>query len=136
IENLLAFLLWLVSTPLFLNSWLKHLLHWYLNIYIVTNKRIINITRSGIFRRQMTETSFHKVQDVTVKTLGLVSMLLDYGDVVVQTAGHATYIHLYAVPKPREIHKKIVNTLAKYHFHPQSEKPGQPSFMAAKTHEP
>ena len=86
---------------LIFNWWFHPFLNWYLNIYVLTNKRIINVTHESIFKRQTTEAPINRVQDVTHKTLGIVSMIFNYGDVIIQTAGHQTLIHFYMVPNPR-----------------------------------
>ena len=112
----LPFLLFLCFVMLVFNSWFHSFLNWYLNIYFITNKRIINVTHESIFRRQTTEAPLNRVQDVTHKTLGFISMLFNYGDVIIQTAGHQTLIHFSMVPYPREIHKEIVSLLAHEHL--------------------
>ena len=116
LDTVLVLLLFLTWVLLCLNFfWLNNFFKWYLKIYVVTNRRIINVTHSGIFKRQVTEAYLHKVQDVTHKSLGFTSMLLNYGDVIVQTAGHQTMIHFHMVPRSRHIHRQINNLIAEHH---------------------
>ena len=109
LDTLLIVLIILIWILLAFQFWLKDFLTWYFKMYIVTNKRIINITHEGIFRRQTTEAALHKVQDVTHRSLGLLSLMLNYGDVLVQTAGRETLIHFRMVPRSRHIHKQITH---------------------------
>lgn len=99
---------------------------WYLNLYVVTNKRIINVTHRTIFKRQITEASLSNVQDVTHQTLGFISMLLNYGDVVVQTAGHQPLINFKTIGSPRRIHKEIVKLTSN---HQNQKSHHKPSFL-------
>ncbi|OGE84655.1 MAG: hypothetical protein A3J48_03685 [Candidatus Doudnabacteria bacterium RIFCSPHIGHO2_02_FULL_46_11] len=122
--GMLLFVTWLlIAFDLSLHDFFR----WYLNVYIVTNQRIINVTHTTIFRRQTTEAPLGRVQDVTHKTLGFISMLFNYGDVIVQTAGHQTLIHFEMVPKPKNIHREITRVVANYHHQPIFE--NKPKFI-------
>jgi uncharacterized membrane protein YdbT with pleckstrin-like domain len=109
--NLIALLLFFCWVLLVFNSCFHLFLNWYLNVYVVTNKRVINVTHHSLFERQTTEASLQRVQDVTHKTLGFLSMLFNYGDVIIQTAGHHTLIHFHMIPKPRAAHRLIAGLL-------------------------
>lgn len=67
----------------FFNAFLDH----YLDIWIVTNKRIINIEQKGLFSRMVSEQKLNKVQDVTSQVKGFIPTFLNYGHVFVQSAG-------------------------------------------------
>ena len=103
-------LIWILLVINF--SLLHHFLKWYLKLYVLTNRRVINVTHQGIFKRQVTEAYLHKVQDVTHRSTGMMSLMFGYGDIIVQTAGHQTLIHFRMVPNSRHIHKQINNLIA------------------------
>ena len=60
---------------------------YYLDTWIVTNERIINIEQQGLFSRVVSTLHLNQVQDTTAETTGFLATILSYGDVHVQTAG-------------------------------------------------
>lgn len=115
IDGVYIMLLLTAWITLAFNFWFHSFLKWYLKLYLVTNLRIVNVTHKNILRRQITEASLNKVQDVTHKTVGLLSLMLNFGDVIVQTAGHQTLIHFRMVPRSRQIYKELNVLVMKNH---------------------
>lgn len=81
---------------------------YYLDIWIVTNKRIINIEQKGLFYRQVSEQRLFRIQDVTSDLEGFFSTVINYGNVTVQTAGAQQKFMFKQVPNPRGVTKKII----------------------------
>ena len=81
--------------------------HW-LDIWIVTSRRIINIEQQGLFSRVRSEVRLYRVQDVTSEIHGLVRSLFNFGIVYVQTAGEKERFAFEDVPDPKTIAKKIM----------------------------
>jgi uncharacterized membrane protein YdbT with pleckstrin-like domain len=82
---------------------------YYLDTWIVTNERIINIEQKGLFNRVASELQLNAVQDVTSDVKGLVRTLFDYGDVVIQTAGEVKRFHFKGIPNPEEIKERVIH---------------------------
>lgn len=79
----LFYLLWLLSFWLsFIITWTKY----YLDVWYVTEKRIIDIDQQRIFHREVSNLRFDKIQDVTVEVKGFLATWLDFGNIRVQTA--------------------------------------------------
>lgn len=73
---------------------------YYLDIWIITSKRIIDIEQRGLFDRSISEFSLANVQDVTIEISGVVQTLLKFGNLHVQTASENNFVikdapHLY-----------------------------------------
>ncbi|MDO8560910.1 MAG: PH domain-containing protein [bacterium] len=73
---------------------------YYLDVWIITSKRLIDIQQKGLFNRSVSELGMDKVQDVTIKINGFVQTMLKFGNLEVQTASQSTFIikdapHLY-----------------------------------------
>jgi len=81
--------------------------HW-LDIWIVTSRRIINIEQQGLFSRVRSEVRLYRVQDVTSEVHGLVRSLFNFGMVYIQTAGEKERFAFEDVPDPKTIAKKIM----------------------------
>ncbi len=82
-------------------------LHWYFNVYIVTDKRIIDVDFYSILYKKISEADLIKVQDVTHRSVGTLALIFNYGDLVVQTAAEFSDIEFDRVPSPSEVHKII-----------------------------
>jgi len=58
----------------------------YLDIWILTNERVIAVEQKGLFSRTISEFELYKIQDVTVDVEGIIPTMLNYGNLVVRTA--------------------------------------------------
>jgi uncharacterized membrane protein YdbT with pleckstrin-like domain len=83
-------------------------LDYYLDIWIVTNERIINIEQRGFFTRRISELKLTKVQDVTSEIIGVIPTLLNYGNIYVQTAGEKERFTFCQIPNPNYVKNMIV----------------------------
>ena len=94
----------------YLFLWLFFAYAWvdyYLDLWIVTDERIVNIEQVGLFNRVISEQRLLRVQDATSEVKGLFPTFLDYGQVFVQTAGERERFVFEQVPHPDAV-KKIV----------------------------
>lgn len=82
---------------------------WYLDLYIITNKRIVDIEQKSLFLRQISETSLDKIQDITFEITGFWATLLNFGTLKIETAGKETAINFDLIKNPSKIQKIIFN---------------------------
>ncbi|MBU1178694.1 PH domain-containing protein [Patescibacteria group bacterium] len=102
--GLLIFLVWLaVGIGYGLNQWIE----WYLDLFILTDKRIIRIDQKGLFNRKVIEYSYDSVQGVTYEISGMLAMAFGYGDVKVQSSESTKEIAIKKVPNPKEVQDLI-----------------------------
>ncbi len=80
---------------------------WYFNIYILTNRRIIDIDFIGLLYKTLSSADLQRIEDVTYKQTGFFSSFFNYGDVVIQTAGSEPNFEFLAVGKPDELVRTI-----------------------------
>lgn len=80
---------------------------YFLDMWIVTNERIINIEQLGLFSRKVSEMRLNQVQDVSSETHGFLETFLTYGDVTVQTAGQRLQFHFKNINDPDEVKVKV-----------------------------
>lgn len=83
-------------------------LDYYLDLWIVTNDRIVDIEQHNLFSRSVTELDLFRIQDVTVETHGIFATLFKYGDVMVKTASSNSHIVFFAVPEPNKIREELI----------------------------
>lgn len=88
---------------------LMSFLRWFFNIYVVTDKRIVDIDFIHLLYKEFSEARLDKIQDISYKSSGIFSVFFNYGDAYVQTAGgDMPNIEFLAVPMPA----KVVETIS------------------------
>ena len=83
-------------------------LDFYLDAWIVTDERIINISQKGFFNRDISELKLTKIQDVTSEIVGVIPTLLNYGNIYVQTAGEKERFVFFQIPDPNGVKNRII----------------------------
>jgi hypothetical protein len=81
---------------------------YYLDVWIITSERIINIEQKGFFSRVISEQKLFRIQDVTSEVNGLFPTIMNYGDVFVQTAGTKVRFKFREVPNPNNVRDTII----------------------------
>ena len=97
--------LWvLVGWTLYFKFWT---LYW-LDIWVVTDRRLIDIDYRRLFDRDIAILRLDKLQDVTVRVQGLLGNLLKYGSVSVQTAGESREFVIDQIANPESLRNALV----------------------------
>lgn len=86
------------------------LVDYHLDIWVITDKRLVSIEQMGLFHRVVAEQPVLKVQDVTHETKGKLQTMLDFGNVHIQTAGEQERFIFEDVPHPDRVAKLILET--------------------------
>lgn len=86
IEPLVNFFLSLYVVTLFLFLFLFWM-DYYLDMWVITDLRIIAMEQKGLFRREISEIPLSRVQDVTIEISGIIETFLKFGTIRIQTAG-------------------------------------------------
>lgn len=84
---------------------------YWLDVWIVTNERIINSEQQGLFNRTVSELHLDQIQDITSETKGFLATFLTYGDVYVQTAAEKVWFHFKDIDNPEEVKQKIASLI-------------------------
>lgn len=95
LRNLFFMLIWIT----FFVIWIDY----YLDVWIVTDRRIVNIEQKGLFARVTSELEMDKIQDVTTEVQGLIHTFLNYGDLFVQTAAEKERFIFHNIPDPYSV---------------------------------
>lgn len=86
---------------------IESFLHWYFNIYIVTNIHLVDIDFDNILSRKVTEIHIGDVESASARIVGLIASLFNFGDVVVETAAKKQEIGFINVPYPDTVSDRI-----------------------------
>lgn len=83
----------------------ENFLSWYFDVFIITDKRVIDIDFNNLLDKKFSEAKLSMIQDVTSKVNGLWQTMFNYGTIHIQTAAEISYITFDKVPHPEKIIK-------------------------------
>lgn len=99
----------LVLWALFWQFWTTY----YMDIWVVTNRRIIDIDYRRLFDRDIAILRLDRVQDVTTKVTGIIGTLLHFGSVSLQSAGSDKEFVIDQIANPEMLRDGIVRAAGK-----------------------
>lgn len=85
---------------------------YYLNAWILTNKRIVAIKQRGFFNREVSSLFLSRIQDATTNVTGILSSVLNVGEITVQSAGTEDEFHMRGIPRPEQLRNIILKYVA------------------------
>lgn len=91
--------------------WIFFFVEWtdyYLDLWVITDRRIIDVEQKGFFHRDVTSFNFSQIQDITVETRGFIETMFRFGTLHVQTAGHNREILIRDAHNPEEARALIL----------------------------
>lgn len=78
-------------------------LHWYFNVYIVTEKNLIDVDFHSLLFKNIDVAPLRNIEDTSSSMGGILHSLFHYGNVFIQTAGNARNIDFHSVPRPHHV---------------------------------
>jgi membrane protein YdbS with pleckstrin-like domain len=81
---------------------------YYLDVWVITTGRILNIEQHGLFKRASSELNLSSIQDVTAEINGPLQTFFKYGNVYVQTAAERMRFHMKNVANAEEVKATIM----------------------------
>jgi len=119
-------LLWVLSLSPGCGWTIWRVLDWGNDRFIVTDCRVIHIDEIPLIRLRRDEAPLEMVQDVTVYMRGLWQNLLDFGDVISQTAGTLGAVRFTGIRRPREA-QALIQALVEDRRRGTASRPGEDS---------
>lgn len=95
----------LLSIIVFMPGWIA----WYYSVYIVTDQRLIQITRKGLFHKTVVDMSLTQIQSLNYQVDGFQATVLGFGTIMVQTYMGDLVIH--DVHHPEKVQKILARIL-------------------------
>lgn len=111
---------------------------YWLDVFVVTDKRVLDIEQSGLFNRTVSELRMYRIQDVTAEIKGFWRTIFDYGTIFIQTAAEKKRFEFSNIPHPNRIAKMILEMSEvdrRKHLDEAVEDFGMPDPPAQKTSE-
>ena len=86
------------------NTWT----HYFLDLWLVTDRRIIIIDQHAFFNRKISSFRLERLQDIEVEIVGIIPTFLDFGTLRAQTASASENdFSSTGLPKPRDLQALI-----------------------------
>lgn len=94
-----------IAGLLFFPSWMS----WYYSVFIVTDKRFIQITQRGFWHRSVVDMALGQIQMINYEVSGLQETLLGFGTIMMQTFVGDLVVHY--IHHPAKIQKRLLEIL-------------------------
>ncbi len=89
---------------------LEKFLTWFFNVMIITDERIVDIDFENLIYKRVSSAKIDNIEDITGTTGGFIRSLLNFGTVIVQTAGVEQEFDFHDIPHPDRV-IKLLNEL-------------------------
>jgi len=95
--KLITILGWFLITSAFV---IENFLGWFFNVNIVTDERILDFDFHNLVHKEVSEAKIEDIQDVTYTIGGTVGTVINYGNVLIQTAAEEQKFEFLKIPNP------------------------------------
>lgn len=110
VTNIINIIIWLLISLFLYLEWLNY----ELDLYVVTDSRIIWIEQSSFLNRKVSECNLWQIQEVNTQTKWLLPNILNYGTLKIQTAWNSTTMKMRYAPDTMQNARKILNIVDEY----------------------
>lgn len=106
-EIMWALLIWLAIFALWTN--------YYLDLWIITNRRVGNVDQVNLFRRTVTTWQFENIQEITTETMNPLQSFFNYGLIHIRTAGPSgKETRMEGIPEPSKIAAILLEQMQRF----------------------
>jgi hypothetical protein len=105
-DGVAATIFWIASAVWLLYWGVRLYLNWYRyhhDIWVITNQRIVDSLKRHPLSHRMSTADLVNVQDMSIERHGLLPTLLNFGDIVCETASEGGEFVLSGIPRPQEV---------------------------------
>ena len=95
---------------------------YYLDVWIITTHRIIDREQRGLFHVIISEQNLDQIQDVSSNVQGVIPTLLDYGNVLIQSAAAKNLFHFKQIPDPDLVVQEVIKLAQNFRKNHQHDK--------------
>ena len=84
------------------------------NRLIITEESAYLVTQNTLFSRQIDQFGMHRLQEATAKQQGFFATVMDFGDVIAETAGDEKNMLFRYARQPKDLAERIMDYHKKY----------------------
>lgn len=103
-------LFWIIFLTFMFLDWIND----ELDLFIITDTRIVGIDQISALTRSVSECSLDRVQEVNAHTAWLLQTIFGFGDVHIHTASESSNMVIRYAPNPIENARRINNVINEY----------------------
>jgi hypothetical protein len=81
--------------------------NYYLDVFIVTNQRLIDVDQIHLFNHDTSEMPLENVEDIRVEVFGILATVLKFGNIYIQSAGENREFALRNIYNPHRVREII-----------------------------
>jgi hypothetical protein len=100
--QIISIIFWYILT--FIYAFGKFL-NWYFDVFIITDRRLVDIKFNNLLNKHFAEVDLDRIQDVSSSVKGILGTFFNFGNILVQTASEINQITFRDVPNPGKIIK-------------------------------
>ncbi len=83
--------------------------NYYLDAWVITNKRLVDIDQKSLFSRTIATLNIDRIQDVRIEVFGILRTVLGIGTIHVETAGESQLFVIKDASHPESVKNTIMN---------------------------
>lgn len=110
LENALI-LFWYILLSIYT---IEKYIEWYFNVYIVTDRRVVDVDFTPLFSKKISETTYDKIEDTSFTMHNVLQTVFNFGDVFLQTAAEKREFDFKNVPNPARVQDILSDLAAKF----------------------
>ncbi len=95
-------------------AYFGNFMHDHLDIWIITNKRLIDVEQVSFFKREVHSVYLNNVQDVTHNAKGFFETIFHFGTIQVSSAGAKAVFQLRYIDDPERVRDLLMAEIAKF----------------------
>ncbi|OGC39067.1 hypothetical protein A3K42_00645 [candidate division WWE3 bacterium RBG_13_37_7] len=112
--RLMLFLFWYL---ILIGYTFQRVLNWFFNVYIISNKKIVDVDFHGILYKNISEALLNNIEDVTSTVHGFWGVVFNFGDVTIQTAAEEREFDFGNIDNPSVVRDIISDLVAERRHH-------------------
>lgn len=89
-------------------------LNWFFNVYVITNKKILDMDFRGVLYKHISETTLDNIEDMTSQVSGTLGVVFNIGDVYIQTAGEVPEFDFENLDDPAKVRDILADLVLVY----------------------
>lgn len=95
----------------------QRVLNWFFNVYIISNKKILDVDFHGFLYKNISEAPLKSIEDVTSNVKGALGVIFNIGDVYIQTAAEKREFEFTKLDDPSHVRDLVSDLVARKRGH-------------------
>lgn len=94
--------------------WIRNFMDYYLDVWVITNKGVVDLAWHGWFHRTSLRVLYSDIQGIEYEVKGILGTLIGYGEVSLEKISTGGTISMQYVKKPRKVEILVLQCMEAY----------------------